>query len=1154
MQLVDGQVLYSAGDLVGFLECEHKTTLSLKDLLEGRLPRAEDDESAKLVQDKGYEHEERYLESLERQGLTIARIEGEHASPAELAARTIAAMREGPDIVYQAAFVSAPFYGRADFLRRVEEPSRLGGHGYEVLDTKLGRRPQARYLVQLALYSAMLEEVQGCAPRMMGLVLGDGEERRFPYAGYSRYFRQVREQFLAFVGRPARETNPERCDHCAVCPWRELCAAQWLREDHLNQVAGIGRNQVERLREAGIGTMAQLAALAPETHIARLQPETVARLAAQARLQADEKATGRKSLELLPIDPEDRRGFLRLPKPDEGDVFFDMEGDPFEQGGLEYLFGVRYLEAGKPAFRAFWAHDRHAERIAFEQFVDFVQERMQRHPGMHIYHYAHYEPTALKRLMSVHGTRDTVIDDWLRRHKMVDLYKVVRESIRTSAPGYSIKDIEKFYMQAREGEVTNAGASIVYYERWRETRDAAELEKIRAYNEDDCRSTELLRDWLVGLRPAGLAWFTGTEGDGAAEAKPKSDRMLEHEAIIAGFREALFDPLPLEDAQWDDEQRFRALTYYLVDFHRREEKPQWWELFARQEATEEDLVEDIECLGGLRRTGEAPIAEGRSAIHAFAYPPQETKLRVGSEVYDTASAKPLGEIVALDEEVCIVRIRISTRKKVPDALSIGPGGPIPSGKLRHAVWRFADCIVRGEGRYAAAEAFLRKRAPALRGTGPGEPIGIEGDDILAGTTAAVLSLEGSYLFIQGPPGAGKTTTGSHVILRLLQEGKRVGVASNSHKAINHLLHAVEERAREAGVRIRGLKKSTRTDPESLLDGTMIADVMDAKEVIGSDAPLVGGTAWLFAEPGLDQAFDYLFVDEAGQVSLANLVAVATAAKNVVLLGDQMQLGQPIQGVHPGRSGESTLEYLLDGMATVPPDRGIFLGTSWRMHPDVCRFISEAVYDGRLDPAPGNERQALVLDGAAHPALQAAGIRFLPVAHDGCSQRCQAEADVVAELYESLLRQSSRDRDGVQERMSAREILVVAPYNAQVNLLKHVLPEGARVGTIDKFQGQEARVVIVSMATSNEDYLPRNIEFLYDKNRLNVAVSRAKCLAIVVASPDLLKVHCATPEQMELVNTLCWLKEYSMRTDEERPQAGAEESAGVADQARLRLRQ
>jgi uncharacterized protein len=268
----------------------------------------------------------------------------------------------------------------------------------------------------------------------------------------------------------------------------------------------------------------------------------------------------------------------------------------------------------------------------------------------------------------------------------------------------------------------------------------------------------------------------------------------------------------------------------------------------------------------------------------------------------------------------------------------------------------------------------------------------------------------------------------------------------------------------------------------------------------------------------------------------------------------MQLGQPIQGVHPGRSGESTLEYLLDGMATVPPDRGIFLGTSWRMHPDVCRFISEAVYDGRLDPAPGNERQALVLDGSAHPALQAAGIRFLPVAHDGCSQRCQAEADVVAELYESLLRQSSRDRDGVQERMSAREILVVAPYNAQVNLLKHVLPEGARVGTIDKFQGQEARVVIVSMATSNEDYLPRNIEFLYDKNRLNVAVSRAKCLAIVVASPDLLKVHCATPEQMELVNTLCWLKEYSMRTDEERPQAGAEESAGVADQARLRLRQ
>ncbi|HZZ95188.1 MAG TPA: TM0106 family RecB-like putative nuclease [Usitatibacter sp.] len=1130
MQLIDGQILYSAGDVVGFLECEHKTSLSLHDLLVERLPRAEDDESAKLIQDKGHEHEARYLESLEKQGLVVARIADE-GTPAQRAERTLAAMRQGADIIYQGAFVSKPFYGLADFLRRVEEPSAPGDYGYEVLDTKLGRRPQAKFLIQLSLYSAMLEELQSRAPQMMGLILGDGEEHRFAYSSYSRYFRQVREQFLAFVGAETRTTSPERCDHCGFCQWRDRCADQWLREDHLNQVAGITRNQIERLRDAGITTMAQLGSLDPSTRVARLQPETVTKLTGQARLQASEKATGRKSLEILPADPDGHRGFFRLPEPDEGDLFFDMEGDPFEEGGLEYLFGARFLHCGKPAFRAFWAHDRREERIAFEQFMDFVQERMKRYPRMHIYHYAHYEPTALKRLMSQHGTRETVVDDLLRQGRFVDLYKVVRESMRTSAPAYSIKDIEKFYMEAREGEVTNAGASIVYYERWRETKDPAELAKIQSYNEDDCRSTELLREWLLKHRPAGLAWYTGPGAEHDAKAEEKSERMRQIEAAVERYRKALFDPLPPADTDWDAEDRFRALTYYLVDFHRRADKPQWWELFARQDAAEEELIEDIECLGGLRRIpGETPLVNGKSAVHAFSFPEQETKLRTGKKVHNAALAKALGEIVELDEESRVVRLKISGKKEVPDGLSIGPGGPVPSDKLRLAVWRFADSIIRGDSRYPAAEAFLRKLPPMLRGLDPGDPIAMEGDDIFAAATAAVLSLERSYLFIQGPPGAGKTTTGSHVILRLLQEGKRVGVTSNSHKAINNLLHAVEERAVEAGIQIRGLKKSNRDEPDSMLNGTMIVDVTDSKDVIGATERLVGGTAWLFAEPELEQAFDYLFVDEAGQVSLANLVAVSTAAKNIVLLGDQMQLGQPIQGVHPGRSGESTLEYLLDGAPTVPPDRGIFLGTSWRMHPDVCRFISDAVYDSRLAAAPGNERQTLVLDRSAHPALLATGIRFLPVAHDGCSQRSEPEALVVKDIYDSLMRQSYEDKQGARKSISSKDVLVVAPYNAQVNLLRHVLPDGARIGTIDKFQGQEAEVVIVSMATSNEEYLPRNIEFLYDKNRLNVAVSRAKCAAIVVASPDLLKVHCSTPQQMELVNTLCWLRDYSDMTN------------------------
>jgi uncharacterized protein len=414
-------------------------------------------------------------------------------------------------------------------------------------------------------------------------------------------------------------------------------------------------------------------------------------------------------------------------------------------------------------------------------------------------------------------------------------------------------------------------------------------------------------------------------------------------------------------------------------------------------------------------------------------------------------------------------------------------------------------------------ALLRKDAPKLRGS--------EALTRFSDSLHAVLALDDSYLFIQGPPGAGKTTAGSKLILGLLQQGKRVGVTSNSHKVINHLLQAVEERAEEQRFTFSGVKRSSRQDPESSFQGRLVHNVF-ANDDVSANAQLVAGTAWLFADPRFEAKLDYLFVDEAGQVSLANLIAMGTAARNIVLIGDQMQLGQPIQGVHPGRSGESTLEFLLDGQATVAPDRGIFLGTTWRMHEDVCRFISDAVYDGRLRPEADNQKRRLVLGSSAHPALRPTGIAFVPVRHDGCKQSSEAEAIVVNDLFHSLLAQRYVDGDGVERPMTIDNVLVVAPYNAQVNLLKSRLPARARVGTIDKFQGQEAEADLVSMTTSSGEYLPRNIEFLYDKNRLNVAVSRARSLAVVVASPELLHIRCTTPAQMELVNTLCWVREYA----------------------------
>jgi superfamily I DNA and/or RNA helicase len=354
----------------------------------------------------------------------------------------------------------------------------------------------------------------------------------------------------------------------------------------------------------------------------------------------------------------------------------------------------------------------------------------------------------------------------------------------------------------------------------------------------------------------------------------------------------------------------------------------------------------------------------------------------------------------------------------------------------------------------------------------------------------------------------------------------VGVASNSHKAIHNLLGDVEQVALETNLAFAGVKKSNRDAPESHFNGRFIQDVFANEEVDPGHHQLVAGTAWLFSDPGLDQSLDYLFVDEAGQVALANLIAMGTSAKNIVLLGDQMQLGQPIQGVYPGRSGESSLEYLLGETATIPPDQGIFLKSTWRMHPDVCRLISEMVYDARLEPEPHTINQVLLLNADAHPALAPTGVRFVPTNHDACSQQSEEEADLIRELIESLLQQRYQDKDKQVRPMTLENILVVAPYNMQVNMLKRVLPAGARVGTVDKFQGQQAEVVIVSMTTSNEEYLPRFIDFLYSKNRLNVALSRAKSLALLVANPELMSITCSTPEQMAMVNALCWVWEYS----------------------------
>jgi uncharacterized protein len=456
-------------------------------------------------------------------------------------------------------------------------------------------------------------------------------------------------------------------------------------------------------------------------------------------------------------------------------------------------------------------------------------------------------------------------------------------------------------------------------------------------------------------------------------------------------------------------------------------------------------------------------------------------------------------------------------------------------QLRAAVYRFAEAVRDGDvSRYSAVVSILRRDLPSIAGREAGAPVVASDAETLPATIGALEALESSYLLIQGPPGSGKTYTASQAIVALLAKGMRVGIASNGHKAINQLLGEVEALAATKGLACRGIKKNSY-EHQMLNTGRWIEETFDNKAVSPAHQ-LVAGTAWLFARPELDQAFDYLFIDEAGQVGLANVVAMGVAARNIVLVGDQMQLAQPIQGSHPRGSGVSALQHLLGNHATVPPERGVFLAETRRMHPDLCSFISAAVYERRLHSAAGTETQQVLADPAADPeAMAASGLRFVFVDSLGCTQRSRPEAERLDRTYRALLGQPWRDKHGVERPIGIKDILVVSPYNMQVELLKNVLPAGARVGTVDKFQGQEAAVVLVSMATSSGDDLPRNIEFLYSRNRLNVAISRARCLAVIFANPRLLEIPCSTIAQMELVNGLCWARRYAVQ-----------QAAGVAD--------
>lgn len=1175
MKFVGKQIRLSATDLSNHLACRHLTRLDLQVARGERTAPKITAPDLKVIQELGLRHEAAYLKHLkEEKKLNVVRLP-EHGSDEETLAETLRLMREGVEVIAQGALGEGMWFGRPDVLRRVEKPSKRWAWSYEVADTKLAKETKATTILQLSLYSDLLEKAQGTPPEFLWVVSpGEGfagEKNRV--SDYAAFYRYVKRRLIEAVGSGCGEANdahsdllgssvekavstrtgqyaltferemktveatyPEPVEHCNICKWFRECDGRRRADDHLSLVADIRRQQRDQFEAWDAGTMAKLAALAiPLKQRPRHgSKQTYENRREQARVQVEGRTKNKLVHELLQPVTEGS-GFCRLPEPSDGDVFMDFEGDPFVgDPGLQYLFGFAAGSAGgELVYEKRWALNREEEKKGFEWLVDEIERRREADPKMHVYHFGGYEPGTLKRLMGMHATREAEIDRMLRAGVLVDLHQAFKQGVRASVEEYSLKKIEAFYGFERKTPLEKSRIAMRYVEHRLELGSGDRMlpEEIRGvmegYNYEDCVSTAKLRDWLEEernkLMSRGMAVPRPQEKSGDPSEKLQ-EKLHRAEALTL----RLCAGIPPDPEARSEEQSAQWLLAQLLSWHRREDKSAWQEGYRLAEMSDEDLLDERVGLTKLRFVKRVDSG-WQVPTDRYSFDPQKSNVRPGKDVY--FGDEKFGEVVAIDHVKGIVDI-----KKTKKTAEVHPptvymwDAPLNTDPQTGSLYRIGAWVtangIDAAGKYRAGRDLLLRRPPRLMHRGKLKPLESE---IPANTASRIaLALQDSAFAIQGPPGSGKTYTGARMICELVKQGKKIGVTALSHKVIRKLLEDVVDAARDKDVpNVRCLHRQPGGEESN---GVVVAKDKNEEgwnALTSGKANVVGGVSWFWAPEAAFECVDALFIDEAGQMSLADVLAVSQAAKKLVLLGDPQQLERPTKGSHPDGAEKSALEHLLDGEKTIPEDMGFFLPESWRLHPKVCEFTSEVFYEGKLSSHPIARNR--VLEG--HASLKGAGLWFVPVEHEGNRNASAEEVELVARIVKGLLKPEVKWFYGAGNSRNLKEddILIVAPYNAQVADLSARLPK-MRIGTVDKFQGQEAPVVIYSLTTSSPEDAPRGMEFLYSLNRLNVATSRAKTAVIVVGSPRLFEPECRTPRQMQLANALCAYREMAVEVD------------------------
>lgn len=1157
MRKIQNQWVISPQDVIAELECSHRLHLEWS-VINELIPPAEKENSdeLELLAEQGRIHESKIAEQLKSSGsfIDIGKPSFTFEGLTATHERTIKAVADGIETIYQAAFFNGSFMGFADFLILVKDEKgqpvkdHQGRFVYDPVDAKSARSAKRAAVLQVATYAAMMKELGLATPHEVHLWLG-GDEKWLASAldliDLAQFFMdRVRNRISSFDEAPSPLWAPPK-ESCTRCRWATQCDVGRHEDKDLSLIQGIRSSTRSLLVSNGIKTIDEMAIATDEQRPKlprEVSKETFNGLREQAKIQVRGFGAEKPIFEVRDVD-----AFGLLPEKSDGDIWFDMEGDPFANGGegLEYMFGYLIKSGNSYKFDTFDARDSKEELLAFQEFVNYALNRRNEFPDMHIYHYAAYEVSAMLRLAQKHGVLEFEVDKLVREGVFVDLYTIVRNAFRFSTESMSIKYIEKVYWDGnRDKEVANAVGSVIQFEKalglladGDEAGFLKILEEIKSYNKDDVDSTRQLDDWIreqATLNGIDIASMRHT-----AQIKWDATDEVEREEPIAL---QLLEGVPQDKLERSEEQQGLALLSAAISFHHREARPAWWAIFDRalKDIEEMDAFNDVVVptkveagpwrISGRQKNHRRYLtveADGIDLTHIldFEHMPQ-LLYEFAPEGFKTiqGSTRGFGDGTIIEIDGSTVTFEETERKSSGTwentPMAILPGSPIRTTSIERVIREElgGGVLYRRSNDLALFPTFawcdvLLKRPPRqISGSLANTNSSVE--DI----TASLLDSDGSYVAVQGPPGTGKTYVGAHVIANLVKQGWKIGVVAQSHAVVEHLMNSVAKLDSAIPMAKKGQSEKSRPAYHSEDVAAWASGMLDS-------GYLIGGTVWTYSRPDIRMlGLDLIVIDEAGQFSLANSLAAISSAKRALLLGDPQQLPQVSQGQHPEPVNESVLSHLLGDRKTMPVELGFFLDKTFRLHPKIAKAVSRLQYEDRLYSDDRCTKRSL---SEVEP-----GIQIVDVEHIGNTVTSIEEADELLARIPVLLSRTwtpvdSKGNPESPRPLTQQDILVVTGYNAQVRYLKSRLRsagfDAIKVGTVDKFQGQEAPVVFVSMVTSSSEDLPRGIEFLLSPNRLNVAISRAQWACFVLRSPHLAVMEPTSPDGMVMLGkfvTLC----------------------------------